>query len=533
VGAAAPPRRGALAALLALQLVWGAVYVLRTGYVVAGEPVFCLWDDAMISMRYARNLAEGHGLVWNAGGERVQGFSNPGVTLAMAALHALPVAPERASLLFQALELALLAASLALVWRIARELFPERPVAAPAAALAVLACAPHQLWALQGSDTGAVGAWLLACLAWLAAQGRERWPARLPLLLAAGALLRLDASVLAAAVAAVSLGYPGARARRLALSLAPLALVCAAWLGVGWLYYGDPLPNTWYLKASGSPRALVLRSGAEQLLARLPGLAPALAAAAFSVWRRRGDPRVLALAAAVAAGLAYDVWAGGDWVTSHGSRFSTPVLAPLLLLAADGACALAAALVGAARPVLRAAAALVLAVALGALASPRAALVEWLDPRAPTLYHAVNGENLVLAAWLRKHTQPDTSLGVHWGGVPPYFSGRPAVDLLGRSDRHIAHLAVNRFVPGHSKWDWEYVLHVRRPDLILGESRGLVARSDFRALYVEARSREGPVFFVRRESTAKLSASGLGLFEVGSGRPAAPANAPPAPAGPV
>jgi hypothetical protein len=162
------------------------------------------------------------------------------------------------------------------------------------------------------------------------------------------------------------------------------------------------------------------------------------------------------------------------------------VLAPLLLLAADGACGLAAALVGAARPVLRAAAALALALALGALASPRAALVEWLDPRAPTLYHAVNGENLVLAAWLRAHTRPDTSLGVHWGGVPPYFSGRPAVDLLGRSDRHIAHLAVNRLCPA-TEVDWSTLMPA-------GSDSSRAAgswRAATSARHVEARSQKG------------------------------------------
>lgn len=41
-------------------------------------------DDAYISFRYARNLAEGHGLVWNAG-ERVEGFSNPLWVLLLAA----------------------------------------------------------------------------------------------------------------------------------------------------------------------------------------------------------------------------------------------------------------------------------------------------------------------------------------------------------------------------------------------------------------------------------------------------------------
>jgi len=83
-------RRLGLVLLLAALLAWGALYVARTGFVYAGEPVFSLWDDAMISMRYARNLAAGQGLVWNPGGERVQGFSDPLPTLAMAALHALP-----------------------------------------------------------------------------------------------------------------------------------------------------------------------------------------------------------------------------------------------------------------------------------------------------------------------------------------------------------------------------------------------------------------------------------------------------------
>ncbi|MGI9592028.1 MAG: hypothetical protein ACR2P8_11720, partial [Myxococcota bacterium] len=96
-----------LVLLAAAQLVWGGFYVWRTSFPVDGERVFSLWDDAMISMTYARNLAEGNGLVWNAGGEPVQGFTNPGPTLVMAALHALPLAPERMALPVQIVTLLL------------------------------------------------------------------------------------------------------------------------------------------------------------------------------------------------------------------------------------------------------------------------------------------------------------------------------------------------------------------------------------------------------------------------------------------
>jgi hypothetical protein len=86
--------RQRLAALLLLLAVYAALalrYVHATSFVVEGSRVFTLWDDAMISMRYAQNLAAGDGLVWNPGGERVQGISNLGVTLLLAALHTLPL----------------------------------------------------------------------------------------------------------------------------------------------------------------------------------------------------------------------------------------------------------------------------------------------------------------------------------------------------------------------------------------------------------------------------------------------------------
>ena len=87
-------------------------------------------DDAYISMRYAKNFAEGHGLAWNPGeprGVRVQGFSNLGITLLMAVIHALPVGPTRTSLIFQGLNLGVLVACVLLTYATARHLFRSSP----------------------------------------------------------------------------------------------------------------------------------------------------------------------------------------------------------------------------------------------------------------------------------------------------------------------------------------------------------------------------------------------------------------------
>ncbi len=53
-----------------------------------------MWDDAFISFRFARNLAEGYGLCWNIGGERVEGFTNMLQVLLLAAGARLGMAPE-------------------------------------------------------------------------------------------------------------------------------------------------------------------------------------------------------------------------------------------------------------------------------------------------------------------------------------------------------------------------------------------------------------------------------------------------------
>ena len=544
---AAHARRGGLALLVAALVLWGGLYVARTGFVYAGEPVFSLWDDAMISMRYARNLAAGEGLVWNPGGERVQGFSDPLPTLAMAALHALPLGPRLLPLAFQLLALAAACAGLALVWRVASRLAPETPGLAPAAALATALCAPLQIWALQGADGVFVGLWLLACLAALPTRAGGA-SLRFALLLGVGPAIRLDATAFALAALAGAVVAPGGRARRLAAGALALAATWAALAAFGALYYGDPLPNTWYLKATGSPRWLVWRSGLEQLGARLPGLAPALVLAGASLWRRRREPLALALGGCVAAGFGVDVATGGDWLApEYGSRYALPALPPLLLLALDGAAPGLAALVrrlptalvrrlpALARRLpapLGVAPLLALAAALALAASPATARREWLDPRAPTMLRDANVLNYRYARYLRERTRPDTSVALHWAGVTGYFAERPAIDVLGRCDRHIARLRVDRFLPGHSKWDWPYVLRERRPDVFTEATRGLLDLPEFRAEYFQARG-DGLAFFVRRDALAKLLDAQVELVELAPQRRPRPRRDPPPAPGPA
>jgi len=78
------------------------------------------------------------------------------------------------------------------------------------------------------------------------------------------------------------------------------------------------------------------------------------------------------------------------------------------------------------------------------------------------------------AAWsvygltLRNNTAPDARIAVTWAGAVSYFSQRPTVDELGKTDSVIAHgpNIAPSFRPGHSKWNLAHTLGELRPDVI-------------------------------------------------------------------
>jgi hypothetical protein len=71
-----------------LYCLWAAKFILSSTASWNGQTYFSLFDDQMISMRFAWNLVHHNGLVWNAG-EHVEGYTNPAWTLLMSGAIAL------------------------------------------------------------------------------------------------------------------------------------------------------------------------------------------------------------------------------------------------------------------------------------------------------------------------------------------------------------------------------------------------------------------------------------------------------------
>ena len=142
--------------LLSILFVFGSILiylVLKTSNEIAGTRYFVLPDDGMISMRFARNLASGLGLVWNPG-ERVQGFTNPAWTLMMVVVHWIGVPGRLASLPMQLASAAIdLLTAVYIWWRVSERTGPDWGIGAAAAYLAS-SCAI--CWAISGWETSAI-----------------------------------------------------------------------------------------------------------------------------------------------------------------------------------------------------------------------------------------------------------------------------------------------------------------------------------------------------------------------------------------
>ncbi len=150
--------KGVLLCLLIITagMGWSALFIYRSSYIALdGHRYFGLFDDAMISMRYAWTFAHGHGLVWNAG-QRIEGYTNLLMTLAMS-VPALFLSKPLAVLAVQIFGIFVLLGTALVAKALADELMAGRPYQF-AVGILVLACVifyyPLAYWTLMGMETG-------------------------------------------------------------------------------------------------------------------------------------------------------------------------------------------------------------------------------------------------------------------------------------------------------------------------------------------------------------------------------------------
>ena len=321
------------------------------------ETAWFLTDDAFISFRYARNLLEGNGLVFNPG-ERVEGYSNFLWVLELAALWgAFGLRPEHAApWLSVAFTVGTLAA---MIWWTARLPAPRQrgPVAWMALGL-VCASATFAVWTSGGGlETRQFTFFAVLAVACLAPGRASRGLlAVASLSLAAASLTRPEGPLLAACCFA----WYGAQRRLetgrwLGMEWAWLVAPCAAVVAGHYLfrygYYGEWLPNTYYAKFVRPWYDMGLRYlAAAALETGLYLLLPLAGCALVAGWRRRRSLTHALPLLCVGTHMVYVARLGGDHFEWRPLDFYWPLLG---VPAAEGIALCARALTAALKRALR------------------------------------------------------------------------------------------------------------------------------------------------------------------------------------
>lgn len=527
-----PAERLALLALLGFLLLWGGWFVWRTSFEAAGQRTFCLFDDAMISMTYAENLLAGKGLNWARFGAPVEGFTHPLWLAVMVIAHLLPVGRLQMSLVMQAVSLVLLLANVLAVRTLSLRHFsgtsPRRLSTWLPAAVLTATYYPLNHWALQGMESALQALLVTLAVLWSLDLAERERPRRLALLLgmvlALAYLLRMDMALLALACCGFLLRANERLNRRGWRELAtPVALAAIGYQIFRWTYFGDWLPNTYYLKLAGYPLEIRILRGLWSfstffLWPAIWGVL-AIAIALLPLLRRHRGSRLPA--AILVLFSAYSIYVGGDVWEAAGIGANRFMCFALPLYFVLGNAALVNLRETGIRPLRRllATPATSVVLTLGLFASFNGLQtdhreVAWsrllvLDPPLHVPEHR-RFTRMVLGIQAAGLVDRDARVVVVWAGLTAYFSSWEMVDLLGYNERWIARQPVLRelttdtyrnYLPGHLKVGHEYVLDTYQPDVVL-QFWGLGEERERELLRQKGYTRRGSIWL--REGSPKV-----------------------------
>jgi hypothetical protein len=322
-------------------IIWAAVFIYQSSFItINGQRYFSLFDDAMISLRYAWNFSHGHGLVFNPG-EYVEGYTNFLMVLVMSLFTGL--FNERLAVLgMQILGIFTVLGIGFTTLAIAQKSLNEKTftyLSLPIFLL-VLFYYPLDYWALMGMETGLLTLLLLLSYLFMLYYNQSRQRRHLAasgMLLGLAGITRPDIVVLVLPLALYLVliekknGFP-----KVFGSLLLFGGLCAAAPLANLLfrlaYYGQVFPNTYYLKLTGLALGLRLKKGVDfsltYMFETLPLWLLAFSGLTFNLRKER-----LLYFSTGAILLAYQIWTGGDaW---YYWRFMTPAMPLLIILAVE------------------------------------------------------------------------------------------------------------------------------------------------------------------------------------------------------
>ena len=451
--------------ILITATIFYLFFIINSSFLINEERYFTLVDDAMISMRYAKHLAQGHGLVWNIGEAPIEGFTNLGWTLYLAFLHLFPFATSKISLAVMLTSVVILLANIIVVYKISQILFPQAKIAPTLSAIITAFYFPLVFWSLRGMEVGLLTL-LINYAIFLALKQENQF--LISLILAIAIIVRIDAAISAMLIAI----YYFIKKKSFIPILVVIFTVTAILIFQKY-YFGDFLPNTYYQKVTGYTIFERVRKGILVFVefAARDVLTLLFFSIATLIFYKQRTPETFLLLGIFLAQCAYSIYVGGDYAepeTNAANRFITQAMSTLFILFSWMTNRIFSDL-ETAQPQLtfsnsKVNPAILLSVIILLIISGE----PWFNysiNNAPLLKADIR--RVKLALHIKENTSPEAVIAVHAAGQIPYYSERTTIDLLGLNDSFVAKgQGEGEFYPGHNKWNYYYSIDQLQPDLI-------------------------------------------------------------------
>jgi len=472
--------------IIACYVVYCIIFIAKVSFLNNGVRIFTLFDDAMISMRYAKNLAKGYGLVWNPGGARVEGYTNFLWTIYMAFWHLFPISITKIALPIQISGMLFLISSLFLVRKIADHISDGNKYVSMGAVLLTASYLPINFWALRGMETSVLG-FIVLLVTWrfLKLLKEKKFDTFLFVILGIAMLTRADFAFLFVGITLfLIIAEPENKKKNFLFAIFVFLLVAVGHTLFRWLYYGDILPNTYYAKMTGVSAILRARKGLWEAVEFIYTMSPILFVLPFiySVLHRK-NVKVLFLLYVFLLQLFYSIYVGGDvweWWGHFANRYLCIVMPMFFILIFLMVNYLMEMVKGFRTDKTGSAAVLknfCYVIILVFIVFQMHGGLRNLDIIRNELFgfsgvHVEDDKYMVkVGLKLKEVTTPDAKIAVLWAGAIPYFSDRFSIDFLGKTDAFVSHLPARvttykDFHPGHNKYNYDYSIGKLRPDVI-------------------------------------------------------------------
>jgi hypothetical protein len=459
-----------IAFLAAIVIFAGLSFYLRT-----------IHDDAFISFRYAKNLVEGNGLVFNIG-ERVEGYTNFLWIVLLspflaAGLDIIPVS-QVLGVIFGGL-------TMLMIYRFSCRTDRTGGFTCLIAVAFLAVNLSFAYWDSSGLETH----FFTFLVLWGVLRkideirDQEKFPAS-SIILALASMARPEGLLVFGSVLLYETLDRLIRQRRFRPNLKAIGLFLLAFLPYylwRYAYFGYPLPNTFYAKTGGGinqvRRGLLYTGGFLVMYGILPLLSGFLL-----LFRKERKSWHMMLVTVVTLYTLYIVFVGGDHMILY--RFFVPLIPLIFLLAQEGFRSL---------PEITRLGRRSVAVIFIAL------LVLTLLPfgsRHRTKIYGMRDQIdcwIELGNWFGENAEPGEMIALGAAGAIPYYSGLRTIDYYGLVDIHIAHSESKhsgKGYAGHDKGDADYLLALE-PDYIIPYPK-LVAEPAMTAEDLKIQFRHGP-----------------------------------------